>query len=319
MKRCADPCEDFYEYSCGSWIKKAKFLPPRRKYVMSDSDLQDQIEKEIRILLEGELLHKNNKAAEFYASCLPQFANGSLNTAPLSQFRRVFKNLSNANSFAYAVGTLYSQADLDVFFTPQIAPDQDHPERYALYLLEGGFTSPPDLTAKDIGTDATSNETSAENSGLVVRRACLDAAAKSGLIPNVGLTRLAETVLELERNLESFSPSIGAFGDYSRTRQSLNSFPAELHIRTYLSSARIDASTLNNSVLVLSPEYFDSISTFLAQAASDPATKEVVRAYMAYQLVYRFATIGLLGRDLYNAVAMLPGGTHEGISARNNV
>jgi predicted metalloendopeptidase len=311
MNRCAEPCEDFYEYACGSWIKKTKLLEPRPDYVKVDYPLEDHIKKEIRILLENDLQGKRNKAGEFYASCL-QYSNGSFNADPLARFRRVFRNFSTADTLASVVGTLYSQAGLSLFFTPAISPDQDHPERYALKLLEGSSTSPLTLAEKDNGTDATSNAASAGNSGLVVVRALLDAAAKADLIPNVGLARLSENVLELDGSLLNLSLSAIASADSSSTRRSLNSFPPGLFMRTYLNSAGIDIAKLNNSVFVRSPEYFDTIAALLAQATTDPAAREQVRAYMAYQLVYRYAAIGLLGRDLYDAIALPPVGVQPG-------
>jgi putative endopeptidase len=297
MNRRADPCEDFYEYACGSWIKKTKLLQPRPQYDKMNYPLGDQIKKEILTLLEGGLQRKKCKASDFYASCLLQFSNRSFNTAPLARFRRMFQKLSSADTFASAVGTLYSQEDLSLFFAPKIYPDQDHPERYALYLDEGSGFSELTRALKDNGTDVTSTASSGLSSFKVMVRACLDAAAKADLIPRVGLARLAENIVDLQLLLLELSSA----GDSSKKRRFLNSFPAGLSLRTYLDAAGIEAANLNNSVFVQSPEYFDTISAYFSLAATDPQVKGLLRAYMAYQLVYNLASTGLLGRDLFVA------------------
>lgn len=53
MNRCVNPCEDFYEFACGNYIKR-KSMPDDKSTVNVPHTISDELETKIRVILEDE-------------------------------------------------------------------------------------------------------------------------------------------------------------------------------------------------------------------------------------------------------------------------
>ncbi|KAL3201781.1 hypothetical protein MRX96_042799 [Rhipicephalus microplus] len=74
LNRSVDPCEDFYSYACGGWMKSHP-IPAEKSALDSFSVLNDQLRDTLRDLLENITLVDENqtvvdKLALFYNSCV---------------------------------------------------------------------------------------------------------------------------------------------------------------------------------------------------------------------------------------------------------
>jgi putative endopeptidase len=89
MDKSADPCVDFYAYSCGGWIRKNP-IPPDQSSWDTYSKLQDDNRAQLRTILE-EAAKTNTtrdavtqKIGDYYASCMDEEAIEKLGAKPLS-------------------------------------------------------------------------------------------------------------------------------------------------------------------------------------------------------------------------------------------
>jgi putative endopeptidase len=298
MDRSADPCDDFYEYACGSWIRKNTIPKDRSTYQKSFSSVYEEINHEVRGLLESDLQNVHSKAGDFYASCLDQCAAGSLNVAPLYQYKPIFRDLSTPEALAFALGVLHSNTSAGMFDTGT-GVDEGRPDRYAVYLSQGGLG----LSNKD-------DYTSKSEKGIELREAyhaeiqtMLSAAAKARLIPRFGHDVLAARIIAFETNLANVSLRPAALRDPFKVynRRAISSLPSGLAIGTYLRAAGIDPASVDNYVVVESPEYFVAVGQIMSRVAVDVEHQRTIRAYLAFHLVRHMATLGVLGETLYHA------------------
>lgn len=73
MNSDADPCDDFYDFACGNFIKTTK-IPDDKVSVNTFSVINDELQLQLRNLLEGQAEEDEpgpfQLARNFYKSCM---------------------------------------------------------------------------------------------------------------------------------------------------------------------------------------------------------------------------------------------------------
>jgi putative endopeptidase len=77
IDKTVSPCEDFYEYACGSWIKKTEIPSDKASWMRSFSEIEERNEKVLRDVLEEAAKNPNANAEEkklgdFYSACMAE-------------------------------------------------------------------------------------------------------------------------------------------------------------------------------------------------------------------------------------------------------
>lgn len=301
MDRSADPCENFYEYSCGSWLRTTNIPLDRTRYSRSFSSIYDMIELMVKELLEGDLQHTDipaqSKAGSFYVSCIDQMGIGGLNTLYLSSFRDDFKSLNDARSFSNILARLHTRGS-SALFEKNVDVDVKSPENYGLYLSQGGLGLPHRdnyFSMKDVDVNMRRMYVK-----LIAK--LLVTAGKARLIPRQGHDVLARDVLDFETTLANVTlpPEDLRDPEKSYNKVSIHSLSPSFHMADYLKTLGVETSIINSSLILDNVVFFDKLALIMEKLNSDVELRRVVRAYLAFHLVRSAAAKGLLGEDMYH-------------------
>lgn len=303
MDRSADPCEDFYEYACGSWVRSHSIPADRSVYQKSFTGANDRILEQVRSLLDADVRGSGSKVGRFYESCLNQAALGGLKAAGLFKYAGIVGSITGAPSYARAVGLLHAQS-FGVLFDVDVGVDEGSPDRYALYGGQGGLGLPhPD------DYFATTEKAVKMRAAYTVEiEAMLAAGSSAKLLPRYGAAPMAARVLEFEMGIANITEPPAAMRDPFKTYnpRSLADLPAGLHFGEYMDGAAIQPDTIaapdvGPSIVLDSPAFFDGIAAIMDKIDSDVEYMRVARAYLVFHLVRRLASLGTLGENLYHA------------------
>ncbi len=110
IDKSADPCTDFYAYTCGGWMKNNPIPPDRSRWGRFD-ELQER---------NNEILHKvldqaaanpsgaNQKIGDYYASCMDESAINAKGIAPLEPLLGRIDAMKSAADLAPVVAELHT-------------------------------------------------------------------------------------------------------------------------------------------------------------------------------------------------------------------
>jgi len=137
------PGDDFFDYVNGSWFKRTA-IAPDRTFAGIDSVLNDQIEKDVRAIVEdmakdpaanGKL---GQQIGDLYASWMDEDAVEKLGTEPLQQYLKRIAQVKTRGDLV----DLFSQSGFDSPVDVVIVPDFKNPARYAAYATQSGLGMP---------------------------------------------------------------------------------------------------------------------------------------------------------------------------------
>ena len=143
MDSAVKPGDDFFDYVNGAWFKRTQ-IAADRTFAGIDSVLNDQIEKDVRAIVEdmakdpsanGRLGHQ---IGDLYASWLDEQRVEQLGTAPLQPY---LAKVSAAKTRGDLVD-LFAEPGYDSPVGVGIYPDLKDPTRYSLYAGQSGLGMP---------------------------------------------------------------------------------------------------------------------------------------------------------------------------------
>jgi endothelin-converting enzyme/putative endopeptidase len=143
MDGSVKPGDDFFAYVNGTWFKKAE-IAPDRTFVGIDSVLNDQIDKDVRSIIEnaandpaqfGQIGHQ---VGDFYASWMDDAAVEARGLSPARPYLDRIDAVSSRGSLIDLFGTVGYESPLGIF----IGPDPKVPSRYAVFSGQSGLGMP---------------------------------------------------------------------------------------------------------------------------------------------------------------------------------
>ena len=124
MDRSIDPCVDFFQYSCGGWIKKNP-IPPDQSSWDTYSKMQDENRERLRGILEtaAQTDSKRDAAAQkigdYYASCMDEKAIDAKGAQPLQPELERIAQLKSKKDLAEIAASMRSDGVLFGFGSAQ--------------------------------------------------------------------------------------------------------------------------------------------------------------------------------------------------------
>ncbi len=202
MDKSADPCVDFYQYSCGGWKKGNPIPPDQVGWSVYGKLYQDNLNF-LRGILEQAAVSKapagslDQKIGGFYAACMDEAAVEKRVLAAIQPDLDAIAQLKSAHDLAPLVARLQEQLGGGVLFSSGSRQDPDDSEKQIAGLNQGGLGLPDrDYYTKD---DVKSKETRARYLEHVQKIFELLGDSPEAAKKN------AETVMRMETSLASAS------------------------------------------------------------------------------------------------------------------
>jgi len=155
-----DPCENFYQFACGGWMKSHK-IPDKKEEYSAINELSDNNDKLLKQFLEGKykgkLCDKKHpdssstimKVRNFYTSCLDSEDINKQGAAPLRQFIDklggwdIDEDFDGDNwDFLKTLRTLHSEYPAEIFFTVDVDVDPKNRQKNIITIDEAKLSLP---------------------------------------------------------------------------------------------------------------------------------------------------------------------------------
>lgn len=145
IDKSADPCQDFYQYACGSWMKNNPIPPDKSRWGRFDQLYEHNLYI-LRDLLDNAQKPGNHSAIEqkvgaFYSSCMDESAIEQKGAAPLQPELARIEAVKNKQELIDQIAYMHSNA-IPALFAFYSMPDMHNSNQTIATVDQGGITLP---------------------------------------------------------------------------------------------------------------------------------------------------------------------------------
>jgi len=281
LDRKVDPCDDFYQFSCGGWIAKTEIDADKSMTMRSFVDIEDRnqgylhgVLEQIRAKPDG---HK--QLAAYYGSCMDEAAIEQAGTRPIAPMRAWIDGVGNVKSLSSAIAQLHA-AGFPMVFSLSAIQDAADARTVIAGIDQGGLGLPDrDYYLKD---DAPSKQLRATYEGYVSSML-----VELGRKPQVAKTEAA-AIVALETEIAKVSKDKVARRDPKGMYNKLDKAGVARAMPSFdwTTYWRIAGLAKVDGVDVTSPEFLAGIDKLLGSTKP-----ETWRAYLTFHLGSRAAPL----------------------------
>src|SRR5262245_4111718 len=161
MDTTASPCNDFFQYVNGTWVKNTQ-IPPSESRWGSFNSLAEDNNVLLRQILEEDSKTESKEGSDaqligdFYSACMDEASIEVAGTKPIDPFFKKIATIKDQSGLQKEIAALH-QSGLPAVFTFGVGPDLKDSNAVLLNAFQGGLTLPN----RDyyLNTDAKSQET----------------------------------------------------------------------------------------------------------------------------------------------------------------
>jgi len=145
MDKTADPCTNFYQYACGSWMK-ANPIPAEYSRWGRFNELSDRNQRILKDILETSSARTTRSAIEqkigdYYQACMDEAGIEKAGTAPLKPFLDRITGIKEKKDVADVVGKMHREG-IGAFFGLGAGADYNNSKMTIVHAAEGGLSLP---------------------------------------------------------------------------------------------------------------------------------------------------------------------------------
>ena len=274
------PCQNFYQYACGGWMK-ANPVPPQYSRWSRFNELAEHNQTVLREILEDSAAHLNRspidqKIGTMYGSCMNETAIDKAGDTPIKPALERIKALGAKSDLAAEVARFHNQG-VDSFFRFNSTPDSDN-ARMTIADVDQGGLGLPDKSYYINEQDAEKRDKYVQHISKMLQLAGTSASDADAQ---------AKAILTLETSLAKASLDRTARRDphllhHKMTVAELTALAPSFDFKRYFADRHAPAFTsLNVSV----PDFFKSLS-----AVIDSSSLADLKSYLTWHYVNNYAT-----------------------------
>ena len=146
IDKTADPCTDFYQYSCGNWVKNNPIPGDQTRWARSFSLLAERnrylLWQELDAAAKAPKSPLQKQFGDYYAACMDTATVDKKGAAPVKPHWAIIDGLKNTSELSALLPKLENAGASDGFFEFGISQDDKDSTQQIAQLFQGGLSLP---------------------------------------------------------------------------------------------------------------------------------------------------------------------------------